>query len=116
MAASVETVDIILPLEESENEESRRMEAAKKLGLPRSRVTDTKLRKHSIDARQRAVKVQLRLDVALDGPFEAEEPPTWSCPPLSANAKTAIIVGCGPAGLFAALRCLETGVKPIVLE
>jgi uncharacterized FAD-dependent dehydrogenase len=116
VAASIETVDIILPLEESENEESRRKEAAKKLGLPLSRVTDTKLRKHSIDARQRAVKVQLRLDVALDGPFQEEAPPTWSCPPLPADAKTCIIVGCGPAGLFAALRCLETGVKPIVLE
>jgi uncharacterized FAD-dependent dehydrogenase len=62
------------------------------------------------------VKVQLRLDIALDGPFPPEEPTQWIAAPLSADAKTVIIVGCGPAGLFAALRCLENGVKPIVLE
>ncbi len=116
VAASLETVDIILPLEESESEDARRAEAAKKLGIPVSRIGGTKLRKHSIDARQRRVKVQLRLDVALDGAFPEEEAPRWEAPPLPAAAKTAIIVGCGPAGLFAALRCLESGVKPIVLE
>ena len=72
MAASIETVDIILPLEESENENARRIAAALKLGIPVSRIAETKLRKHSIDARQRRVKVQLRLDVALDAPFPAE--------------------------------------------
>jgi uncharacterized FAD-dependent dehydrogenase len=79
-------------------------------------VIDTKLRKHSIDARQRAVKVQLRLDVGLDEPLPTETPPQWTCAPLSPDAKPVIIVGCGPAGLFAALRCLENGRKPIVLE
>jgi uncharacterized FAD-dependent dehydrogenase len=113
---SVETVDIILPLDESENETARRHAAALKIGVPVARIVDTKLRKHSIDARQRTVKVQLRLDIALDGPFPPEEAVEWTAPPLSANAKTVIIVGCGPAGLFAALRCLENGVKPIVLE
>jgi hypothetical protein len=47
VAVSIETVDIILPLEESENETSRREAAAKKLGLPLSRITETKLRTHS---------------------------------------------------------------------
>ncbi|NQX02103.1 NAD(P)/FAD-dependent oxidoreductase, partial [bacterium] len=110
------TVDIVLPLEKSEDETARREAAAVKLGIPVSRIGGVKLRKHSIDARQRAVKVQLRLDVALDGPLPADETPHWAVPPLPANARRVVIVGCGPAGLFAALRCLENGCKPILLE
>src|SRR5690606_22696430 len=90
--------------------------AAKKLGVPPSRIAGLRLLKHSLDARQRAVKVQLRLEVAVDEPLPAEAKPVWSAPPLAAGAKTVVIVGCGPAGMFAALRCLELGLKPIVLE
>ncbi|MDP3849773.1 MAG: FAD-binding protein [Luteolibacter sp.] len=116
MEPRIETVDIVLPLESSEDEAARRAAAAAKLGVPVSRIGGVKLRKHSIDARQKAVKVQLRLDVALDGPLPPDENPRWSAPPLPGQARSAIIIGCGPAGMFAALRCLENGVKPILLE
>jgi uncharacterized FAD-dependent dehydrogenase len=109
-------VDIILPLERSEDEAARREAAAAKLGLPASAIGDTRLRKHSIDARQAAIKVQLRLEVSLAGPLPPDEIPRWSAPPLPAHPRTVIIVGCGPAGMFAALRCLEHGVKPVIVE
>ncbi len=112
----IETVDIVLSLEKSEDDAARRQAAAGKLGVHLTRIGGIKLRKHSIDARQRAVKVQLRLDVSLDGPLPPDETPHWSAPPLSNEARPVIIVGCGPAGLFAALRCLESGLKPILLE
>ena len=112
----IETVDIVLPLEKSEDDEARRQAAAIQLSVPVARIGGVKLRKHSIDARQRAVKVQLRLDVALDGPLPPDETPQWSVPVLSPNARPVIIVGCGPAGMFAALRCIENGLKPILLE
>jgi uncharacterized FAD-dependent dehydrogenase len=113
---NIETVDIVLPLEKSEDETARREAAAAKLGIPASHIGGIKLRKHSIDARHRIIKVQLRLDVALDGPLPPDVTPHWHSPALPANARAAIIVGCGPAGMFAALRCLENGVKPILLE
>ena len=116
MPHEIETVDIILPLERSEDDSARREAAAAKLGVPITRIGGVKLRKHSIDARQRAIKVQLRLDVALDGPLPSEEKPVWNCPSLPAQARTVIIIGCGPAGMFAALHCLDNGVKPIILE
>ena len=116
MEPLIDTVDIVLPLEKSEDDNARRQAAAIKLGVTLDRIGEVKLRKHSIDARQRAVKVQLRLDVALDGPLPADKKPHWSPPPLSAGASVVIIVGCGPAGMFAALRCLENGQKPILLE
>ncbi|WP_193214712.1 NAD(P)/FAD-dependent oxidoreductase [Luteolibacter marinus] len=112
----IETIDLILPLAASEDESAWAAAAAKKLGLAPSRVTGVRLLKHSLDARQRAVKVQVRLEVAVDEPLVPEVELNWSAPPLPANARTVVIVGCGPAGMFAALRCLELGLKPIVLE
>ena len=112
----IETIDLILPLEASEDETAWKAAAAKKLGLPEARVTGVRLLKHSLDARQRAVKVQLRLEVGVDEPLPEDVTPAWSAPALPRDAKTAVIVGCGPAGMFAALRCLERGIKPIVLE
>jgi len=114
--APVTTVDIVLPLERSEEEAARREAVAAVLGVAASRVAETRLRKHSIDARQSTIKVQLRLDVSLDRPLPAEGLPRWQVPPLPAKPQAVVIVGCGPAGMFAALRCLELGVKPILLE
>lgn len=116
MDPRIETIDIVLPLDHSEDDAARRKAAATKLGVPVSSIGGIMLRKHSLDARHKAIKVQLRLEVAIDGPLPPEEKPHWSCPPLPLHPRTAVIVGCGPAGLFAALRCLENGVKPIVLE
>jgi uncharacterized FAD-dependent dehydrogenase len=114
--APIPTVDIVLPLESSEQEDARRLAAAAQLGVPVSRIGAVRLRKHSIDARQKSIKVQLRLEVALDGPLPAEIPPCWHAAPLPTKARTVVIVGCGPAGMFAALQCLELGLRPIVLE
>ncbi|BCX48945.1 FAD-dependent dehydrogenase [Haloferula helveola] len=112
----METVDVILSLEASEDAEAWKRAAAKRLGIEPSRVGEVRLLKHSIDARKRPVKVQLRLEVALDGALPETPLPTWSAPPLPSGARTVVIVGCGPAGMFAALRCLELGMKPVVLE
>lgn len=75
-----------------------------------------KIIKRSIDARQRNVMVNLKVKV-----FVNEDPSNTSLitpieyKPVDAQ-KTAIVVGAGPGGLFAALRLIELGIKPIVLE
>jgi uncharacterized FAD-dependent dehydrogenase len=113
---AVETVDVILPLAESEDPEARRRAAAESLGLGPERLAEVRLLKHSIDARKRAVKVRLRLGVGIDAPLPPESPPRWETAAVPATAKRVVIVGCGPAGMFAALRCLELGLRPVVLE
>jgi uncharacterized protein len=71
--------------------------------------------KRSIDARSRNIKVNVDLEV-----FVGETPPSSEILqkkyPNVSNSKQAIIVGAGPAGMFAALRLIELGIKPIILE
>lgn len=112
----VHLVDVILPLEKSDDQGAWKQKVAKLLKVPLARVGEVRLVKHSIDARRRDILVQLRLKVALDGflPPEKEYVPDYSVVP--ATGKRIVIVGSGPAGMFAALRCIELGHRPIVLE
>jgi uncharacterized FAD-dependent dehydrogenase len=109
-------VDIILPLEQSEDTEAQKAAVAAKLNTKISQIVELRLRKHSIDARQRTIKVQLRFEVGVGESLAPEPELRPKYPTASYDAKNVIIVGCGPAGLFAALRCLELGLRPIILE
>lgn len=73
-----------------------------------------KWRRRSIDARKRQIKVNCSFNVYLDG--ESIEELGSFIPTDVSNEKEIAIIGSGPAGLFAALRALEVGLKPIVYE
>lgn len=70
--------------------------------------------KQSIDARKRDIKVVLDLEISYK-PFDSQIFEKYKYD-NNLVEKSIIIVGSGPAGLFAALRCIELGIKPIVLE
>jgi len=77
------------------------------------------IRKRSLDARGRRPLIRLRADVydrATPAPARELLGPWFEYPNVSQAKRRVIIVGAGPAGLFAALRCIELGLKPIVLE
>lgn len=109
-------VDIILPIEQSESTDVQRQALAAKLNVAPDRIVDFRLRKHSIDARQKQIKAQLRFEVGLNAPLPPEPALSPDYPSIRDACESVIIVGCGPAGLFASLRCLERGIKPILLE
>ena len=71
-------------------------------------------RKRSIDARKRQIKLNCSFDVYLKGEFPQKD--KYYSPNDCSQQKAIAIIGAGPAGLYAALRCLEVGLKPIVFE
>lgn len=109
-------LDIHLPLAKAQREDARRKVVAQQLGLSPYRITGMRLIKESIDARRRPICKQLRLLVAADEQLPPQKLPQRHYAPVSASARRILIVGSGPGGLFAALRCLELGLRPIVLE
>jgi len=86
---------------------------AKKLNVNPIEINSVKVLKRSIDARKKPV-FRLRL-VAFINESPKESKLDFNFKPVKSDKKI-IIVGSGPAGLFAALRAIELGVKPIVLE
>lgn len=72
--------------------------------------------KRSIDARQKAIKINLKVLIYLKG--EAFQETKIELPIYKdvSSAQEVIVVGAGPAGLFAALQLIELGLKPIVIE
>lgn len=88
---------------------------SKKSGIPLGEIRHVEILKRSIDARQRQVKVNLKLQVFVGEDFKKLQIALPNYSNVS-NAEEVVIIGAGPAGLFAALRCIELGKKPIVLE
>ena len=112
----VETIDVVLPLSTSEDEKVWEKSAAKVLKYAPEKIGGIRLKKHSIDARKKKIVVRLRLEVFLGKELPPLAPITADYPPLPHNAPEVVVIGTGPAGLFAALRLIECGVKPILLE
>ena len=95
------------------NDDKRiRIESAKKIGVSEKEITDVKVLRRSIDSRKKPV-YRLRVEVYVGEKYIPQKE-TLKFQPLS--NKKAAIVGSGPAGLFAAIRLLELGIKPIIFE
>lgn len=88
--------------------------SSQKTGVQLSRIQGFIIRKRSIDARGKQVLYRIKVDVYID-----EEVPRETLDYTLNTVKNAvpvIIIGAGSAGLFAALRCIEKGLKPFLLE
>lgn len=81
-----------------------------------NKVCGFHLLKQSIDARGRQVWFHLTINVFIDEPYQPVHLLPVSLKDVTHSAKKVIVVGAGPAGLFAAFRLIEQGIKPIVLE
>ncbi len=107
-------VEITLPPEYAYSESHIRQEVARKLEIPFSDITGIELMKRSIDARRRPVRYLIRLQAFVNETF-SETKKELQYPDVSTKP-VVHIVGAGPAGLFAALRLIELGYKPVVFE
>ena len=92
-----------------------RSAVAENLGIAPREITQVRIVRRSIDARQRNVMVNLGVQI-----WVGEQPAELAYTPIRygdvSQAPQAVVVGAGPAGLFAALRLIELGVRPVVLE
>ncbi|MBQ2417437.1 MAG: NAD(P)/FAD-dependent oxidoreductase, partial [Alistipes sp.] len=87
---------------------------ARQMGIKQSDIALLRIVKRSVDARRGALKVNLTLEAFLD--FEPMPEPIHFDYPNIEHGEPIIIIGAGPAGLFAALRLIELGKKPIIFE
>ncbi|MFA6481852.1 MAG: FAD-dependent oxidoreductase [Bacteroidales bacterium] len=107
-------VEIALNPEDAAIPKQIRKKACQEAGVSPNIVTDFRILKRSVDARRRPIVVRMVVALAVNEPLPpAAQSFNWinvsTAPPV-------IVVGAGPAGLFASLRLLELGYKPVILE
>lgn len=111
----IQQLTLTLAPEQAYDDAAFRQQALRTLQLPDDSPAVVRKRRQSVDARGRQVRVHVEAEV-----FVGETPPAlirYQKPSRAVSAApTVIVVGAGPAGLFAALRLIELGIKPIVLE
>ena len=110
----IKEIEIVCPPGQQEDKAILKGLAASALRLSPNKITGFQILKRSIDARGRKVVYRMQLKVYVDEPFSAESY-TVNYPNVK-EAKPVVIVGAGPAGMFAALQCIELGLKPIIIE
>lgn len=111
----VEEYQLRLLPEEAYSEDTIRQYLSQEKGFDVVAIRAVRVVKRSIDARHRRVLVNLKVRAYINE-LPTEEPFAPTDYPDVSDQPSAIVVGAGPGGLFAALRLIEMGVRPIVLE
>lgn len=89
---------------------------ANTIGKKTDEITGFNLLKKSIDARGKQVYINLTVQAFIDEPFIERKSAKVDFKDVGKAQRKVIIIGAGPAGLFAALKLMEEGIQPIILE
>ncbi|MCX2475675.1 NAD(P)/FAD-dependent oxidoreductase [Pedobacter sp. MC2016-05] len=107
-------IEITLLPHQLDQDEIIKNKLSESLKMAENRIKAFEILKRSIDARSRKVIFRLQVRVFID------EEPAIDISMITyqdvSNAQPVLIIGAGPAGLFAALQCIENGLKPIIIE
>ncbi len=110
------TLQLSLLPDEAATPELLKEAVAPMISVDPGAILHLRIDRKSIDARSRQVRINLTVTVFVDELPKGHEITSFAYNPLPSGAPEVVIVGAGPAGLFAALRCIELGIKPLLLE
>lgn len=111
-----QTIQLRLLPSEAASETLVKQSIAREAGVKPIAVTGYIIQKQSIDSRGKQPWINLSLLAYINEPFRERERKTFSFRDVRLAKQTVIIVGAGPAGLFAALQLIEFGIRPVLLE
>lgn len=110
----IHDADIRIPYQFIHDEAYIKRTVADFLNLNTADITHVEVKKRSLDARKKDIKYNLRLAVYVGEKFIQQK--DFFFPKKTDDSKKIVIIGCGPAGMFAALRAIENGIKPVIFE
>ena len=111
----VKEIQVRTNLIEEKKSEILLLKASRKLGIDSEEIMGVKVLRKSIDARKKETFFNYKVAVYINEPIPENSAPVFDYKEVS-SAKEIHIVGFGPSGMYAALRCIELGYKPIILE
>jgi len=111
----IKEIQLRVNLIEERKEDILIHKASKFLKIPRTEITAVKILRKSIDARKKETIFNYKVAVYINQEIPEKSDYIFDYKDVS-KAKEIHIIGFGPAGMYAALRCIELGFKPIVLE
>lgn len=111
----VKEIQLRITLKEEERSDILVLKSALKLDIDRADITGVKVLRKSIDARKPKIIFNYKVSVFIREALPKNSEYHFDYKDVS-KAKAVHIIGFGPAGMYAALRCIELGFKPIVLE
>ena len=109
-------ITLRLKPEEAAEETRITKSIADHLGIKPSSLSGYQVQKKSIDARGKQIVYNLSLNAFIDEPFHQLPTHHFHFTSVDKSSTSVVIIGAGPAGLFAALKLIELGIKPIILE
>ena len=104
----------VLP-EQAASEQSIKQFLQEEKGISVDEITAVRVQKRSVDARQRTIYVNLKVRVYVNELPDDDEFARVDYPQVDGRPQ-AVVVGAGPGGLFSALKLIELGVRPVVVE
>ena len=111
----IKEIQLRITLQEEKQSNILVLKSAIKLAIDKTDITGVKILRKSIDARKPKIIFNYKVAVYIKEPVPETSKYTFDYRDVS-TAKPIHIIGFGPAGMYAALRCIELGFKPVVLE